>query len=317
MPAISFEQTPLLLHIGYHKTGSTWLQESLFGLPEFGFHAPWTRDEIRSQLIYVDPFRFDAARARSSFEAGIAEAAQRSRVPVISDELLSGDPREGLSRGRVTAQRLEETFPGARVLICIREQRSVLVSWYKHHVRAGSALTARSFVRPKRRGFEGSFPIQYFEYDALIDHYQARFGRDRVLVLPYEWLQRDAGEFARRVIDFIGSPARGTPDAAVSNPGYGGLTITLRRWSNLVAGRDFHSGHDPAAGQLAQRVFHRLDRHLPASLQRWCDGRIRSIIDTAIGDRFARSNRRTQELTGLDLAGFGYSCASETPGSDA
>jgi hypothetical protein len=316
MPAISFEQTPLL-HIGYHKTGSTWLQERLFGRPEFGFHAPWTRGEIRGQLIHVDPYRFDPARARAAFEAGIAEAARQARVAVISDELLSGNPREGLSRGRLTAQRLEETFPGARVLVCIREQRSMLVSWYKHHVRAGSALTASRFVRPKRAGFEGSFPSAYFEYDALIAHYQARFGRDRVLVLPCEWLPRDAGDFARRVLDFVDSPARETPGDEVANPGYGGFTITLRRWGNVAAGRDFHSGHDPAAGRLARRLFHRLDRHQPDPLQRWCDRRIRTTIYTAIGDRYARSNRSTQQLTGLDLADLGYACGPERQGRDA
>lgn len=317
MPPTPFEQTAPLLHIGYHKTGSTWLQERLFAPAEFGFHTPWTREQIRERLIHGDPYRFDPRCARAGFEAGLAEAARRSRVAVISDELLSGNPREGLSRGRLTAQRLEETFPGARILVCIREQRSMLVSWYKHHVRAGSAISARRFVRPKRGGFEGAFPLAYFEYDALIAHYQARFGRDRVLVLPYEWLRRDSGDFARRIIAFAGSRASGVPGAQVANPGYGGLTIALRRWTNLFVGRDFHSGHDPAAGIFARRVLHRLDRRLPRPLQERCERRIQSTIYSAIGDRFARSNRLTQQLTGLDLGGCGYPCEPEPPKRDA
>ncbi len=57
-------QDRILIHIGYHKTGSTFLQKSVFSHQEFGFCYPWSRGDYFEQLILVNPFTFDNHKVR-------------------------------------------------------------------------------------------------------------------------------------------------------------------------------------------------------------------------------------------------------------
>ena len=54
------QSVSLLIHIGYHKTGTSWLQERLFSNADFGFESPITPDEIRDHLVVQNPLRFCA-----------------------------------------------------------------------------------------------------------------------------------------------------------------------------------------------------------------------------------------------------------------
>ena len=62
-----------LFHIGYHKTGTTFLQRSVFPKPEFSLVAK-TR-ALWPSFVQVDPFAFDAETAHEVFRPGIEEAA--------------------------------------------------------------------------------------------------------------------------------------------------------------------------------------------------------------------------------------------------
>ena len=117
-----------LIHVGYHKTGSTWLQKRVFADDAAGFCVPWAagREEAVRAFIHPNPFHFAPAKAREAFEAGLEKARERSLVPVISHEGLSGDPMAGKYYGREVAERISRTFPDARILICIREQKATL-----------------------------------------------------------------------------------------------------------------------------------------------------------------------------------------------
>ena len=33
--------TPILVHLGYHKTATTWLQSAIFSEERLGFVSPW------------------------------------------------------------------------------------------------------------------------------------------------------------------------------------------------------------------------------------------------------------------------------------
>ena len=85
----------LLIHIGYHKTGTTWLQKSLFCDEMAGFCQPWTRGEIHKWLILVNALSFDGEAARAYFEPGRRESLGRGLAPVVTAERLSGNPHSG------------------------------------------------------------------------------------------------------------------------------------------------------------------------------------------------------------------------------
>lgn len=80
----------LLIHIGYPKTASGWLQNGLIKDETLGFLAPWGSPsaEAIEQFVIPNTFRFSAESVRRVFEPGLEEAARRKLVPVLSHEHL-------------------------------------------------------------------------------------------------------------------------------------------------------------------------------------------------------------------------------------
>ena len=68
---------PLLLHVGLHKTGSTWLQQNLFASERHGFSQ---HDEPRHRIVerLVMPYELNGEQAR----AGYSEAIENARSAV-------------------------------------------------------------------------------------------------------------------------------------------------------------------------------------------------------------------------------------------
>lgn len=305
-----------LLHIGYHRTGSTWLQRIVFGGPEpGGFICPWERDLIVRELILVDPFEFDADAARDAFAPGMKLALEESRVPVLSQERLSGSPFSGGFDSRPIAERLAAVFPEGRVLVVIRDQVDMIVSIWKRYVRVGGAASLRSFVRPPqtRKLDVPLFDFAHVDYARLVSCYQRLFGRANVLVLPFELLTEDPVGFVSSIAGFAGATPPKVADTRPRNVSQSALASALKRRLNLLLVRD---AVNPAAPFDDARINRRLIagfrsfdrvRFLRALRARW-ERRLREEAHEVVGDRYAESNRTLVELTGVELGRYGYRC---------
>lgn len=306
-----------LVHIGYHKTGTTWLQQTLFGDARAGFCVPWSagRAEAVARFVVPDLPRFDPVRARSALASGLEWADARGLVPVLSHERLSGQPLRGIQDGYETAARLHAALPEARVLICVREQRSMLRSLYRQFVKRGGRESIEEFIGDGSSvpGFTPVFRLGHLDYDLMIDRYQSLFGEDRVLVLPFEELRRGAREFATRIVDFAESGGMPSEDEPPRNVGLRGTALGFYRALNRYAPPAWHRpGAVPGlwlgrlVGGFTPKVVNtRLEASLAATIARRVSG------------RFSASNHRTARLTGLDLGGLGYDCSGAESGDAA
>ena len=128
-----------LLHIGYHKTATTWLQEVLFNDTEKGFYSPWNRSQITEDFIKPNALTFNPLKTIARYENGISKAAQDNLVATVSHERLSGYPASGGFDSKLIADRLFASFEKASVLIIIREQKSIIRSWYQQYIKDGAA----------------------------------------------------------------------------------------------------------------------------------------------------------------------------------
>jgi hypothetical protein len=304
----------LLIHIGYHRTGSTWLQSVVFD-GRGPFLAPWNRGQIVRDLITVDPLRFDPGAARHAFAAGLAVAEKDGRIPVLTHEDLSGNPHAAGYNRREIAERLAEVFPEARVLMVIREQTGMILSCWKQYVRLGGANSLKNYmVAPWTKSHHRipRFDLRFFEYDALIALYQKLFGRESVLVVPFELLRTDPYGFAAEIASFAGTELWDRIDTRPQYAGLSGPSCAVKRRLNLFLVR---SSVNPAApvyvpglNGLMTKAFELVDPHLSSALRvRW-DRRAIEYVDRVVGKRYLGSNRATAELTGLDLRDHGYDC---------
>ncbi|MGH9152787.1 MAG: hypothetical protein ACRD03_10405 [Acidimicrobiales bacterium] len=302
-----------LLHIGYHKTATSWLQERLFQDAAGCFVSPWSRAEIVERFIRVNAFQFDPTPARAWFSEGIAAALGRGLVPVLSHEQLAGNAHSGGHNSKANADRLGAVLPGARVLIVIREQRSMVVSVYKQYVRACGVASIERYMHPPRRGNDRGIPLfdaAFLEYHHLIGYYRGLFGDQNVLVLPFEAFQRDAARFVDDVVAFAGATSPRALCFGAVNSTISAASLALKRRVNMVLVRDALNPLAPVDSlRVAASVkegFDRADRFVPASLRRRSDERLRRYVGDELAGRYRDSNRVTAALTGVDLGAYGY-----------
>ncbi len=206
-PAALSNRAPLLIHLGFHKTGSTWLYEEIFQSSERGFSVPVgePRHRLVQRLVVPDPLFYDPVATANNYAPHLNAAKEKSLSLVLSHERLSGYPSSGGRDRQMIAERLRQTFPEARVLIVLREQRALIRSMYSQHITDGGVESIGRYLKTPEPGLgrKPSFSLCLYEFDRLIEHYRQLFGPDRVLVLPFEMLGRrpqDFVEFHRCVL---------------------------------------------------------------------------------------------------------------------
>lgn len=309
------EVAPLLIHVGLHKTGSTWLQQDLFCNPDYGF----TNDtgEPRQQIIMhigvPDPLFFDSAKVASHYAPPIQDARRAGLTLALSHEQLAGHPSAGGRDRCIIADRLRATFPDARILFVFREQRSLIQSMYSQHITAGGVESLRRYLATPEPWClrKPSFQLEFYEFDRMIGYYRDLFGPDRVLALPLELLGKRPQEFAERIMEFCGHRPATLPPSTPRNVRRPQLMQLVQRPLNMLFyHNDFSPGaliHIPRFNKRFAKYFRPVFQLLsPRFVDRWILDRQRRRIEKLVGDRYAGSNRRTQELIGLPLAEFGY-----------
>jgi Sulfotransferase family len=309
---------PVLVHIGYHRTGTKWLRGVVFSDPTVGFR--WLgkdpADHPVRRLFMERPLDFDPHAIREALQPLLLEVETAGLVPVISVPSLSGHPFSGGHDSKEIADRLRQVVPDARILIVIREQRSMIGSTYKQYVRAGGASKLTRFLEPPPKWRRPAFDYGHFEYDRLIGYYYSLFGRDAVLVLPYEQFVEDGRTFVLRIAEFAGSPI--PPEVLERlpfqrrNKGRSALAIAATRPLNhLCPATDVNLSpvlESNVVLRLTRRVQRVDPRKIPVTraLAAHSEKRLRSQIEEAVGDRYAASNRATAELIGVDLGAYGW-----------
>ncbi len=308
---------PVLLHIGYHKTASRWLRFLFFSDPKtgFGWVDKTAPDHPVRRLVGARPFEFDAEQSRAEFDPLLRRIEDDGLSPVVSFERFSGNPFSGGYDSKEIADRLAAVFPDARVLVVVREQRSMIVSTYKQYVREGGALPVRKFMLPptSRSMRVPWFDLRHFEYHHLLGYYRGLFGADAVLALTYEQFRSDPRSFVEQLARFAGRPLSdeqldALPYEAKTNPGPPATAIAVRRWLNGLGVRSDLNPAPPLASPAFWKLGKRIDRLSLAPRQTVAseEEKLRRAVAETVGDRYVESNRRTAELIGVDLGAYGW-----------
>jgi Sulfotransferase family len=307
----------VLIHVGYHKTGTNWLQRRFFSDPATGYRWLGKRPGSHPVRRFVRdrPLEFDPASVRAALDPMIAEAREAGLVPVLSLERLSGSALSGGYDSVRIADRLHQVFPDGRILVVVREQRSMVVSTYKGYVQQGGAAPLEHFLGGRRSATfrVPGFDPAYLEYDRLIAYYRGLFGVENVLALAFDRFVEDGRGFVERIAAFAGRPVPG--DVLDALP-YGhrenvrttsALTLSVvRRLNQLAPPTDVNPApllESRAAARLADRLVRRDPLRRPSA---GADERLRRAVDEWAGDRFAASNVRLSALLGADLARYGW-----------
>lgn len=308
----------LLIHIGYPKTASTWLQHGIFKDEKMGFISPWRGDwsdgiAVR-EFITVDSFSFSPINAYSAFENGLKEAQQKHLCPVLSQEMLSCNflDQNGYW-GKEVAKRLHDVFPQAKILIVIREQKSMIFSAYGQYIRNGGRRSIEQFISTQniRPGLYPLFRLYSLKYDYLIKYYQDLFGENQILVLPFELLKKDANLYLKKIFEFVGieqisfdyKPPQDT------NVNYKSATLAIhRKINNFIPFKDnsLISSSDSWRWKFIWKMLSIIDKTLPEKIQNTEKLRIKNFIQEYTKNMFLESNQKTSELIKINLGDFDF-----------
>lgn len=306
-----------LIHLGFYKTASTWLQNKFFR-PRNNFFVAADPFQLQSHLIDPEGFTFNADAYRESFGAERSgQCEDESGVPVITSEALSGHLLCGGYNAQVIADRLKQVHPRGKILFVVREQASLIRALYFTMIMCGLPHSIRRLLEfdqaMQRRA--PSMNADFLRFHYLVEHYIQLYGRRNVLVLPFEYFQVEPLRFLERIYRYAhgSSPPEGllekNPVKRQVNESVPLLFINLQRWLNLFFVRTPFN-YAGLFKETDTRFIRRGVRYqrFPGStpLDGFLEQRFQQVVQSSISGKFAESNRRLQEYCELDLYSLGY-----------
>lgn len=299
----------MIIHPGFIKTGTTSLQEFLFlahpqvhalGHP----HQSSLDARISNALRRIEGFDDDPEELRDALAEAL-DACPAGRVPVLSDETLTADPR----LTAMAARRLHRHFPQARILFTIRRQEDMIRSFYGRHGRV--LVNTPAPYGDRHVGFEAwlehawrNLPagaLGVADYERTIEIYRALFGAGRISILLLEEWMADEGAFADRLSSILGIDAAMTRQLLGHRHTHGQDTVRYVHYDRLRK-------RFPFAGRAMARLPGGLRALGRGFLQRSDRQRIELPPGWAerLADLYRRGNRNLVERYGLPLREHGY-----------
>lgn len=325
MGSLDLDKANILIHIGCHKTASSWLQNNVFDNPALGFRAlalenrngQTAKNRLRSvarQLVltngarqYPGPFHTPKPAFGMAF-SGVRFSPEATYV--MSDERLSGNPHSGGFDRVELCLKLKEVLPSARILMVFRAQETMIRSCYHQYIVAGGSLSLAGYMRMSYRFIVPTFSLEYFRYDKLLSLYIEHFGAKNVLALPYEQFLSEPENFISRIRNHAGQAGDTSElmynkiDNHRANPW---LLVKLRhlnRWRRQVDFAALSQARRSPAFKFSHGVPGKyLKTQFLLSRQRAKD---LAFIRREIKGVYAQSNQTLQTLSGCELARYGY-----------
>jgi hypothetical protein len=304
-PATLPDGRQLLIHVGYHKTATTWMQRQLF-IPALGYHQIMDHEAIAAHFVRPHGFAHDADAAARAVAAALADVPD-GLTPVMSSEILCGNPTYGSREAFAVAQRLQAAVPGARILVTIREQVAAIASTYMQYLQRGGELSPPAFFAEAPDVGWPVFNHEHFRYDRFVALYEGLFGAGNVLVCNQELLIKDQLAFARRVAAFAGQTgpineaALLSERTGVSYPEYGaGLLRLINHVRVGPAGPSAFPDLGPG-GDLLYRAAGKFLRLEPVRKLFGTGKPVTDYVRQRYAGAFVDSNRRLKEMVSPGL----------------
>lgn len=229
----------------------------------------------------------------------------------LYNEFLSSSIHDGDYRSKTNADRLKSAIPKAKIIIGIREQVSIIKSAYNQYLRAKGSYSIKEYlVRPLTK----TYNFDHLQYHYLIDYYISLYGKENVLVLPYELLKKEPSLYIESLLKFIDeehliNKMEFSLDEKI-NPSLKPCVLNLKKYFNPFIMKTFNNSGSTFYSSFLNFVY----RIIKKSLTILPTGHIDNIIKNKIHNEVSRhtggiyeySNYEVNKLTKFDLKEFGY-----------
>lgn len=309
----------LFVHLGYPKTATTTFQQHVFpNLPDLVYLG-----KLIPSFRYIDPAIYPLIN-----ELMVADSVSYGGVAALRDALA---PHRVAAAGRpllissesflhvsatdpgVVAARVQAAFDPCKVIITIREQRSLLRSFYGLHGRFGQYLFV---TKPELEALPLPLSIDRWldlcfrspfrnlpallHYDLIIDHYRRLLGSGNVGVFLFEELRREPQSFNRRLAEFLGLDPGVMTGVQQGRHEHSGITRGELLWWRLSRRLGRQTQGDTIERRITSPLARWLSRGSPVT------DAIPAHWEARLAGLYGPGNRRLVDLLGLPLGEFGY-----------
>lgn len=302
-------QNRTFFHIGYPKTGTTFLQKKVFPLLRgINYLDHQTLNQIGFFDICNKSLDFDVDLLKSEFN----EAVSDSKAPsLISYEGLCGDVYHSAANTRTIAHRIYDFNPNSQIIIIIRNQSDMIVSLYKQYVYQGGTMRFNDFMSSTNSSI--SFDLSYLNFYKMISLYKRLFGGDSVHVLLYEKLRSDGDSFLSdlvKILDISDQNINLNISSENHNPGVSVSSISLLRFLNrFVSSWANPNALIPSRLTTTSKLKSRFQYQIDPIVSRFFKSRNfigEDEMMKQIGNYFGKGNKLLAEDLRIDLKAFKY-----------
>ena len=201
-----------LIHIGFPKAGSTFLQEWFQRHPQLfyspgalgGFHQIYDISRKASQNIDNDLLYFV-----TSSESLTTPKSSSGGFPIengrMKDTSLFNPDR--LAPKKV-CDILKCLYPNGKILFVTRGFKGLMRSGYSQYIKGGGVLTVQDFTdlafSSMRNHAIGNYDGGGLDYSFIANLYEEAFGKENMIFLPYELLRDDQNKFLSIIEERLG-----------------------------------------------------------------------------------------------------------------
>jgi hypothetical protein len=193
----------LVIHIGYHKTGTTFLNRKFFTNHPQIHHMgkPYSHDDPVREMIarIVGLKKYDVDLCKEIYNKNILPIQEDKIVSISDGHIVKQNSVDSL---KDIPKRMLDVAGEVSVIVVIRKQYDYIKSLYVQHI--GSNDEKRSFNEWFDSNWErGGMLKSRMNYFNRIKPYVDVLGRDNVGIFIYEQLQKDSDLFMNNLCNFI------------------------------------------------------------------------------------------------------------------
>lgn len=200
----------VLIHIGYPKAGSTYLQNWFAQHPAMFYHPIGVTGFYNTH----DISRY-AEKTEKIHECFVLSSEHLSLWKGDADIVGLRNTKiydlEGYQY-RIT-ETLHSLYPHAKILIVTRGYASIFPSFYSQYVSGGGTLTFREVLDEF-----GIYFNMVYNYSFIVNRYREVFGTENVLAMPYELLRDNPVQFTSLIEEAVGVKEKFTFPPEKINP---------------------------------------------------------------------------------------------------
>lgn len=244
-----------ICHIGYPKTGTTYLQQNVFNqLKGLKFIYNDSLVKLFNKLSNNDDTILNLKLVKHKFD----NVFKDSNINLCSYEPLTGQHHlSGFINRTIIARRLKRSGFN-KIIISIRNQYDIIGSSYKQYIKSGGVLTFDDYFNFTENQNSPYFRLDYFNYFLIAELYVSIFGKENVLIIQYEHL--NSKQYFDSIFNFIDLPSHNIKSQLVANKSISKAKTELLRKMNHFAYSPLHPSYLFSKKISTNRIYNLINR---------------------------------------------------------